>query len=165
MENQFLILNSIYQPIQEYLQNLLKAIKVLGFNYSWNCYNNHSVKKDKEWAIEYYPIPVITIKDLCDIGIDIDHIFIEYKMSRDLAINFDWRKISIHQFEVYGVKDYLSDFYNATSSLETISTKISQSEEQEIAIAFKLGFLDNLSMVTNLIKLLHMIKENESWVE
>jgi hypothetical protein len=27
MENQFHLVNSIYQPIQEYLQNLLKVIK------------------------------------------------------------------------------------------------------------------------------------------
>jgi len=48
MEQVFDTLNSIYQPICEYMQTLLKDIKGLGYECEWNFYNNHYIRKGSE---------------------------------------------------------------------------------------------------------------------
>ena len=61
--------------------------------------------------MDYYPIPVISIKGYCDIEIEIDEITISTKLKYNDALNFDYSKIMHYDFEMYGVKDYLKDYY------------------------------------------------------
>ena len=152
MEHSFQILNDIYKPIYEYLQSLLKALKKSDYDYEWRFYNNHSIKKDNQWHLEYYPIPVVTVKDICDIGIDISHIFIEGKMKKEKAIGFDWKLISDYKFQVYGVEDYLNDFYNSSLKIDDITERIIQSNESEIGIEFYFRYLEEINIILELIK-------------
>ena len=150
-------LNAIYQPIYNYTKLLLLELRTVGYICEWHFFNNHSTQKSKEWITEYYPIPVITIKNICDVGLDIDRTFIECKIKRKEAINFDWTVFLTTSFEVYGVNDYLIDFYNASLSSETISQKINQSNEQEIAVAFEFGYLEEKSTILQHIKKLEQV--------
>lgn len=153
----FQTLNTVYQPIYSYVHILLNLLKERAYNYTWGFYNNHTIMIERNWAIEYYPIPVITINGLCDIGIDIDHIFIECKLGREQAISFDWNTFSMYSFEVYGVEDYLNDFYSPTLPLESISQKIMQSTESQIAIAFHFAYLEDPKVLIDFIEVLHRI--------
>lgn len=157
MERTIQELNGVYKPIYEYLQKLLKALTQQDYSTEWGFYNNHSVKQDNEWCLEYYPIPVITVKDICDIGIDINHVFIECKIRRENTIEFDWNMLSEYDFEVFGVEDYLKDFYNSAMKLDEISERISLSNEHEIGIGFKFCYLDIIDNLLELIKRLKTI--------
>ncbi|WP_313132689.1 DUF3201 domain-containing protein [Anaerocolumna sp.] len=152
MKQRMQILNDIYRPVYEYLQSLLKALKELDYDYQWGFYNNHSMREDNQWFLEYYPIPVVTIKNICDIGIDMNRTFIEFKMKKEKAVLFHWEIISDYKFEVYGVEDYLSDFYNAALKLDDISEKISRSNEKEVGIEFEFSYLEDKSNLLNMVK-------------
>ncbi len=145
-------LNAVYQPIYEYTKLFLIELKAWGYEYTWQFFNNHSVRKNNGWITAYYPIPVISVKNVCDIGLDIDRTFIECKIKREEAIKFDWTVFLNNSFEVYGVKEYLTDFYNASLSLEALAQNISRSNEQEIAIAFEFGYLEEKSTLLKFIK-------------
>ncbi|GAA4298017.1 hypothetical protein GCM10023142_37950 [Anaerocolumna aminovalerica] len=157
MENTIEILNDIYKPVYEYLKCLLKALKELNYDYEWKFCNNHSIRKDNQWILEYYPIPLVTVKDICDIGIDINHIFIECKMKKEKIIGFEWKLISDYNFDVYGVEDYLNDFYNSSLKLDDITERIIHSNENEIGIEFQLRFLEEKSIILELIKKLEFM--------
>lgn len=152
MEQVFKTLNAIYQPIYEYTQCFLKDLKGLGYAFEWNFHNNHYIRKDGEWLVEYYPIPVVTIKNICDIGIDINHIFIESKIKKEKVIELDWKMFSDYRFEVYGADNYLEDFYNSSLSLEALPQKINQSNEKEICVAFYFSYLDDKHVLLDMIK-------------
>lgn len=70
---------------------------------------------DKELRNEInaaYPIPVIGVKDFCDIEIQFDKISASTKLNREAALAYSYEKFSEYEFEVYGVEDYLADFYH-----------------------------------------------------
>jgi hypothetical protein len=152
MEQRMQMLNDIYKPVYQYLKCLLKTLKESGYDYEWGFYNNHSIREENQWVLEYYPIPVVTIKDICDIGIDMNHIFVECKVKKEKAIGFHWNIISDYKFEVYGVEDYLNDFYNSSLTLDDISARIRQSNEKEVGIAFEFGYLEERSNLLEVVK-------------
>jgi len=152
MEQTFQILNTIYKPIYEYLQSILKVLKEATYDYKWGFYNNHYVKKNSQWHVEYYPIPIVTIKNICDIGIDINRIFVECKISRETVVEFNWNNLLDYKFEVYGVKDYLHDFYNASLDLDSILVRILESDEDEIAIEIEMDLLEDKVKVLDIIR-------------
>ncbi len=151
------MLNEIYKPICAHTQNFLKALKTAGYSFERGFYNNHSVKAGGEWLTEYYAIPVVTVKDVCDVGFDIEHTFVECKLTREKAVVFDFGVFSDNDFEVYGTEDFLNDFYNSLLSLETLNQKIRQSAEKEIGITFNFGYLADTQILLELIKKLERI--------
>ena len=161
MEKTFKILNDIYKPVFEHIRSILKELKLSGYSYEWGFYNNHSVKQDDEWALEYYPIPVITVKDICDIGLDMNHTFIECKMDRENALCFDFHKFNDYKFEVYGVEDYLNDFYNVSLDLDGLKNRILNSDEQEIGITLMFNYCEKID---KLMCAVSMLKEVETYI-
>lgn len=161
MDKEFQLLNTVYQPVYEYTKSLLNDLKSQGYDVKWGFYNNHSIMMDHTWVTEYYPIPVITVKNICDIGLDMNHTFIEFKMKREKAIDFTWDLISEYTFEVYGVENYLNDFYNKSLRIDTISSKIKESDEKEIGIAFYFNYLEDKDTLLSVIKTL---KEMETYI-
>lgn len=52
-------------------------------------YNGHYHKGDNDsWIRESYPIPVIGVKGLCDIEIQLDKISVSTKMERDTVLSY-----------------------------------------------------------------------------
>ena len=129
-------LNEIYIEINQKKKELIHFLKENGFQYRCGYYNQHSVKVDEEWITEEYPIPVISIEDIGDLGIDINHIFLEIVVTKEQALAFDFEKFKPYRFEVYGVENFLSDFYNATLPLQDIHERIRISNEDSIGISF-----------------------------
>lgn len=133
------ILNSIYEPICKRCKDIQNNLKDNGYENIKGFYNNHSVRdKDGTWITEYFPIPVITVEQLCDICIDMKSIYIETKMKREKAIEYDFRQILKYKFEVYGIEEYLNDFYNDTLRIDDIGKRIEMSKEKEIGIGIEI---------------------------
>jgi len=150
------VLNSEYEPLRMHTHNMLKALTNSGFECEWGYFAQHSVRNGNEWFFEHYPIPVITVKNVCEIGLDITQTFIEFKIQREDAIRFDFSQLYGFTFEVYGVADYLNDFYNADQNIDDIHAKIEKSDEKEIGISLLFGYLEP---VENLMKAVNQLKE------
>jgi hypothetical protein len=150
------VLNSAYEPLRTHTHTLLKALTNSGFEYEWGYFAQHSVRNGSEWFLEHYPIPVITVKNICEIGFDISRTFIEYKFKREDAIAFDFSRFYGFTFEVYGITDYLNDFYNAGQDINDIHAKIENSDEKEIGVSLLFGYLESIE---NLMKAVNKLKE------
>lgn len=151
-------LNDIYEPIYIIKSSLKSKLKSMNLEFTSGYYNNHSIRDDKgNWITEYYPIPVITVSSLCDIGIDVNSIFVETKMERSEAIKFDYSSFLPLKFEVYGTVDYLEDFYNEHMDIKDVGAKIERSNEEVVGVNFTFSkdcSIDDLILLINkLIKL------------
>jgi hypothetical protein len=151
------VLNREYEPLRLHTHQVLKALTELGFEYEWGYFAQHSVRNGSEWFLEHYPIPVITIRDICEVGFDLSQTFIEYKVSRERALGFDFKRLKAFNFEVYGVKEYLNDFYNTTQDIEDIRGKIDKSDEQEIGISLFFGYMESVETIINAVSSLQQI--------
>jgi len=127
-------LNLIYEPLYKYTMKLVNELKELNYDAQWGFYGFHSIRHKDEFITEFFPIPVITVRDICDIGVDLNHIFIEGKLTREAAMKFDYSLLQDYTFEVYGINDYLNDFYNSKLDVEGIGRRIEESKEKEIGI-------------------------------
>lgn len=158
----FEILNNAYKKLNDILVEFQGKLKSQNINYTWGFYNNHSIKDNNgNWVTEYFPIPVITIDSLCDIGIDLDFIFVETKMERERAITFDFSSFLPYKFEVYGVCEYLSDFYNDSMDINNIGHEIEQSKENQIGISF---FFKQDCHVDDIMELIYMLKSINTFI-
>lgn len=92
---------------------------------------------------DLFPIPVIEAKGLCDIEIDIEGTSISTKLSKEKALKLDYEKLGelpgVVRFEVYGVEDYLQDYYvsgEEDSDYGEASKKMAESAEAEFFFSF-----------------------------
>lgn len=87
--------------------------------------------------MDYYPIPVISVSDLCDLEIEFDRIGFSTKLSRKSALCYPFKKLENYDFEAYGVLDYLADYYVKGNSIEDLRQNIFQCSEEEIGFSFR----------------------------
>lgn len=127
-------LNDIYMTLHNERQEVMSLLDQRLLNYVLGYYPYHSFKENNEFFIEYYPIPVLTVDNTLDIGIDINQIFFEFKLTKEDAVIFDYHQLSNFTFEVYGVDDYYHDFY-LENNIDEIITNIENSDEIEIGIS------------------------------
>lgn len=132
-------LNEIYLKLdtrkREILLQLSQCNSGIGFTYGY--FNGHYVRiKSEVYEMNYYPIPVISVQDLCDIEIDLDHTCVSTKLSKENALSFNYDKIAHLKFEVFGVEDYLTDYYLSGEEISDLLRKIKDSKEKEIAYSF-----------------------------
>ncbi len=149
-------LNKEYEPLRSHTHRMVKALMQSGYECTWGFFAQHSVRNDNEWFFEHYPIPVITVGNICEIGFDLTQTFVEWKLNREAALAFDFAQFNSVTFEIYGMADYLNDFYNACQDIRDVHTKIKASDEQEIGISFLFGYLEP---VENLMQIVTLLKE------
>jgi hypothetical protein len=131
-------LNQLYYPLDGKARKLVKAlVKLPGFpKVTTGFFNGHYHKNDSgQYQEDKYPIPVVSIKDLCDIEIDFDEISVTTKLKKDQVVSFDWGTIGAVQFEVYGVEDYLNDMGN-DQDIAIIKENVLVSKEEEFFVSF-----------------------------
>ena len=134
-------LNRIYKPLWEKAVALRQGLKDAGYAASIGFFNNHSIKLGGEFVIEYFPIPVITLEGIGDVGVDLDAICLEVVLSKEKALCLDYRRLAeSYRFEVYGVEDYLTDIYNAQIDLADIAANIESSGEARLCVCFHFDF-------------------------
>ena len=73
-------LNRIYAPLREKAVRIINTLEKLGADVEWGWYAGHSVDRKGELLFEAFPIPVITVKDICEIGVDLRGAFIEGRL-------------------------------------------------------------------------------------
>lgn len=130
-------LNGVYEPLYRQVKALRARLVKEGFSVTWGWHAFHSVRRDGEYKLEYFPIPVLTVEGVCDIGLEPDHIFVEGTLTREQALAFDWASVG-RPFEVYGSEDYLDPLYGPGLSLEELPARLASSEESGFGLQFTL---------------------------
>ena len=129
-------LNEIYQKLDEKAQDISKLLNCHFAYYNGHYYKNSSGK----YEMDYFPIPVVSLKDICDIEISLNQISVTTKLTKNNAVSYDFEKIKLYSFECYGVDNYLNDFYLAGDSVCNMLDRIKRSNEQNIFFSFYFPF-------------------------
>lgn len=149
-------LNDVYRQLDERSVRLSNLLSKLGYSVERGYFNQHTVTVDEEMLLEHYPIPVITIKDVCEIGLDIMQVSIEGRFYREEALNLDFSKLKKYKFECYGIENYLENFYEPGMALEDIAGSIELSEENEIGVNI---ILDGEPLTKEIIECIQLIED------
>lgn len=132
-------LEAIYRPLEAKRAAVQDALRPLGFRVASAYYNGHYQKDaDGDYVRNDYPIPVVEVTGLCDIEIEIDHLFVSATMARERALEYDFDRLRGYTYEVYGVQDYLTDYAG-----EDVKEVIRNSAEREIGFSFSFPFETN----------------------
>lgn len=118
----------------------------------------HSLKYGDDFITEYFPIPVLSVKGVGDIGLDLDQIFIETTISKEKALNLKLDKLNEYNIEVYGVSDYLIDYYQPDLEIEVYKEKILKSIEKEFHFTI---YLPQGISIDEIINVIHNLRENQ----
>ena len=154
-------LNSIYFPIWNKANDVKNYLMSAGYEVSLGFFNNHYIKYGNDFVIEYFPIPVITVDKICDIGIDLDTYWIEICLDKNSAALLDYPELAQnYKFEVYGSKDFCYDFYNNHSDPYIVTEKINNSNETLINVTFYLDLDSNIYELVNIIKQFNVLLFN-----
>ncbi len=132
-------LNEIYKKLENRMHRIIAPFTSLhkGFDFSCGYYSGHYQKDvDGKYVMDFFPIPVVTLKGLCDIEIDLDKVSVSTKLRRDMALNYAYEKLSGYEFEAYGVDEYLDDFYIKGNTYSELVKNIANSREKEIGFSF-----------------------------
>lgn len=134
-------INAAYHQLEMKRAEVVYALSHTVFELESGWYSGHYHKgANGDWIREAYPIPVVSVKGLCDIEISFDKLNVSAKLKRAKAIEYSYEKFSKYAFEAYGVEDYLLDFRAAGQSIEEMKQNIAQSDEREIGFAFSFPF-------------------------
>ncbi len=111
-------LNEVYSRLREKAVRIVGAFKKLEADVSWGWYAGHNVDVRGSFVYEAFPIPVITVKDICEIGVDLKGAYIEGRIFSAEADAFDFDRLAGYDFCVYGSDSYLSELYDSRKSGE-----------------------------------------------
>lgn len=136
-ENLLNEINSAYSQLETRMIAVYGSLYHRMFELECGWYNGHySLGEDGGWVRDSYPIPVVSVKGLCDVEISFTGITLTTKMRRTQAIEYSFAKLAKYDFEAYGVKDYLSSYRSKGESIQEFKKKLSNTKEREIFITF-----------------------------
>ncbi|MBU5438735.1 DUF3201 domain-containing protein [Tissierella sp. MSJ-40] len=139
-------LNYIYSLGEDVFESI-KNESNLQVNYG--LFNGHYIKINGRYEYQKYPIPVVAIEGIGDIGFNINGIWFEFFIDKVEFNKVDIENlISRYKVEIYGGNNCLIDFYTEGKSVSDISHNIDISDEETVGIAI---YLDNMKS--------HSIKE------
>lgn len=133
------VLNDIYRELENRMHRITAPFTSLhkGFDFSYGYYSGHYHKNaEGTYVMDFFPIPVVTVKGLCDIEIDLDKVSVSTKLRREVALNYSYEKLSAYEFEAYGVDEHLDDCYVKGNSYSEFVDNIARSKEKEIGFLF-----------------------------
>lgn len=136
----FDVLNSIYKPMCGKAHEIIRGLKAAGYVATVQFHNNHSVKRDGAFVTEHFPIPIISIDELGDIGVDIDSIWFEAALPKERALALNYAEIiDRYKIEIYGSENYLDDLFNEQIDVSKIAGNIAASPDTSICVLFYLS--------------------------
>ncbi|MCI9141142.1 MAG: hypothetical protein HFH87_00800 [Lachnospiraceae bacterium] len=148
-------LNDTYYQLELKQAEIAHALSHRIFELESGWYNGHYHKDDNgNWFRESYPIPVIGVKGFCDIEIQFDEISVSTKLKRTAALTYSFDKFAGHEFEAYGVEDYLADFYHPGQTFQELKENIRACDEKEIGFSFVFPFDAEGKQIFEFVKLL-----------
>lgn len=149
------MLNEAYSILEAKRNGIIRALTHRIFELESGWYNGHYQKdRDGKWVRDAYPIPVITVKGLCDIEIQFDEFSVSTKLKRDSALTYSFDKLMNYDFEAFGVGDYLSDYYHPGQTIQNLKDNIGASSEAEIGFSFTFPFKASESQILEFAKFL-----------
>ncbi|MCL2574106.1 MAG: DUF3201 domain-containing protein [Defluviitaleaceae bacterium] len=148
----FETLNAIYEPLCKKSREIAATLRAAGYKVESGFFNNHYIKSDNGFLIEHFPIPVLTIPNVADIGIRTDAIWVEFILSKEKAVELDYSDLAqAYNIEVYGTEGYLHDLYDDDPDL--IAEKIQSSGEAQICVTATFDWACDPDKVVELIVL------------
>ena len=75
-------------------------------------------------------------------------------MSREKALKFDFTSLGSYAFELYGVDEYLTDFFNDDMDFEGIHQRIENSKEKLITVCFYFSLDTSVKEIVDTVKLI-----------
>ncbi len=132
-------MNEVYFHLEQRRAQVIHALTHRVFTLESGWYNGHYEKDESgKYRMNYYPIPVVSVKGLCDIEIGFDSMTISTKLPRQKALEYSFEKAMRFPFEAYGVEDYLTDYKTNGVTIEQMRENIKESNEREIGFSFSL---------------------------
>lgn len=151
-------LNEFYKNLDDKAEQIKEILKRKGFKVEKKYYNGHYNKDASgNYVMDYYPIPFIEVSGLCDIEIVGTHINITTKTSIKNAIELNYDKLSDYYFEVYGVVDYLSDYYRSGDDILKLYKSLEACNEKEIGFGFSFA---NNTTADKILSVVVTLKQN-----
>ena len=148
-------LNDIYKPLWDRADDIGRGFQELGYATSKGFYNNHSVKIYGGFVTEYFPIPVITVEGIGDVGVDLDYVWFEIISPKEKALVLDYNYIAKeYKFEIYGSQDYLKDIYNEQVAISDIVPALKDSSETDFCVLFYLNQNVTASDIIAIVRML-----------
>ena len=144
------LLNEIYKELD------LKALEISSvFHCTFGYYNRHYSKDDAgNYETEYFPIPVIAIKGICDIEIGLNQISVTTKLTRNKVLSYDFDRVKDYSFEAYGTENYLEDFYISGDTIDNMIENIMKSREENIFFSFYFSYETDTDIICNFVRFL-----------
>lgn len=100
-------MNEIYFALPTKQAELFHGLYHRVFELSNGFYNGHEHQTpDGGWQIDYYPIPVISVKGYCDVEISLGGISVTTRKKRKDALDYSSEKLKGYSFEAFGVESY-----------------------------------------------------------
>ena len=144
-----------YKPLYLKYMQVRSALNRRIFTLDGGWFNGHFEREeDGGWIEQAYPIPVVSVKGYCDVEIGFDKITVSAKRQRADALSYSYEKVKSYEFEAYGVKNYLTDYYHPGQTIADMKTAIEKSGEQEIGFSFTLPWETNQEQIYEFVKLL-----------
>ncbi|MDO4544267.1 MAG: hypothetical protein Q4C01_06905 [Clostridia bacterium] len=148
-------LNRIYRRLEQKQIELARKLFHRIFRIESQYYSGHFRRTESGQLKENdYPIPIISIKGLCDIEIDLDCISVYTTLRRQAALAYSFEKLKAYRFEASTTKRYLSDLYCEGSTIEQMKAALAESSEKEVNFLFTFDFDTDGETMLNFAKLL-----------
>lgn len=148
-------MNEAYDRLDKRYNELAYALLHRTFMLRPGWFNGHYQKQeDGSFQRDSYPIPVIGVKDVCDVEIHFHNIEVATKLKREKALAYSFDKLSEYSFEAYGIEDFLSDYYHEGQTIEELREHLLECEEEEIGFSFMLPFTVEGEKLFEFVKLL-----------
>ena len=126
------LLNQTY----ELSRNVLEELTHQGMQATLKNYSGHYIKINWQYEYQAYPIPVIIVEEVGDIGINLNQIHFEFFVKKEELDEFKVAELLEEgDLEFYGGKECLLDFYSKGDTPKQVMDKIGDSDEAYIGIA------------------------------
>lgn len=144
-------------PTKEFIDELSKIYKELELKSIWataalfrihkifevesKWLSGCSYRDDDEKRHLYdFPLPVVTVKGVCEMEISFDKIHICAKRTREDVLNYSFTKFSEYEFYAFGADDMDREFYRKGGTIEQMKKEVRACKEREVMFAFVIPY-------------------------
>ena len=153
------LLNSLYEPLQKRADMLYGIIQKekLGYEIRQGFFGGHYRKNVRgEYEMDFYPIPEIELRGLCDIEVGFFETGVTAKLEKKRLADFDSSKLAPYRFTVSGVEEWAFDLGDQSDFVSMVENA-ENSPETELFFCFT---LDAEAGANEIVELIRRIKEN-----
>lgn len=124
------IANRLLNDVYEFADGLEAVLKRKSLEYERGNYTGHYIKLGRQYSLQRFSIPVFTIRNHGDMGVNLDGVFFEFVCNKDLPTLKRIPNIitGFPRVEIYGFKDCLNSFYKKGDSAKDVLRKLKGSK-------------------------------------